>query len=104
MLAGAAVASAAAAWAYNITGTVTDNSGEPLPDATVRLLQARDSAFVKGAIADINGNLVSTQQVNGTSVTIDTTELTHGVYKAWAHHPSAMGRKSKSNEVEFTVI
>lgn len=55
-------------------------------------------------IADINGNLVSTQQVNGTSVTIDTTELTHGVYKAWAHHPSAMGRKSKSNEVEFTVI
>ena len=40
MLAGAAVASAAAAWAYNITGTVTDNSGEPLPDATVRLLQA----------------------------------------------------------------
>ena len=55
MLAGAAVASAAAAWAYNITGTVTDNSGEPLPDATVRLLQARDSAFVKGAIADING-------------------------------------------------
>lgn len=55
-------------------------------------------------IADINGNVVSTQQVNGTTVTIDTTELANGVYRAWAHHASAMGRKSKSNEVEFTVI
>ena len=55
LLAGAAMATAAAAWAYNISGIVTDNAGEPLPDATVRLLQAKDSAFVKGAIADIDG-------------------------------------------------
>jgi hypothetical protein len=45
-----------AAWAYNISGTITDTAGEPLPDATVRLLQQRDSAFVKGVIADSKGN------------------------------------------------
>lgn len=55
-LAAAAAATALAAWAYNITGTVTDQYGEPLMDATVRILNARDSAFVKGTIADINGN------------------------------------------------
>ncbi|MDE6628159.1 MAG: TonB-dependent receptor, partial [Muribaculaceae bacterium] len=49
-------ASALAAWAYNVSGTVADEKGEPLIDATVRILQARDSAFVKGAIADIDGN------------------------------------------------
>ena len=47
---------ALAAWAYSISGTVADQNGEPLIDATVRLLKARDSVFVKGAIADINGN------------------------------------------------
>ena len=50
------MATAAIAMAYNITGTVADGAGEPLPDATVRLLQASDSAFVKGVIADVNGS------------------------------------------------
>lgn len=44
-----------AALAYNVSGTVADEKGEPLIDATVRILQAGDSAFVKGAIADIDG-------------------------------------------------
>lgn len=47
--------SAAGAFAYTIKGTVTDASGEPLSDATVRILSARDSSFVKGAPADVNG-------------------------------------------------
>ena len=46
---------ALAALAYNVTGVVTDRSGTPLPDATVRILQASDSAFVKGGIADTAG-------------------------------------------------
>ena len=46
---------ALAALAYNVTGVVTDRSGAPLPDATVRILQASDSAFVKGGIADTAG-------------------------------------------------
>lgn len=45
----------AVAAAYNITGTVTDSSGEPLPTATVRLLAAKDSTYIGGIAADING-------------------------------------------------
>ena len=53
----ATAATAMAALAYNVTGTVTDNQGEPLTDATVRILAAKDSSFVKGSIADLDGNL-----------------------------------------------
>ncbi len=41
--------------AYNITGTVIDTNGEALPDATVRLLSSRDSSYVKGGAADVDG-------------------------------------------------
>lgn len=51
----ASLATAIAAWAYNVTGVVADTNGEPLIDATVRLLNAKDSTFVKGAIADASG-------------------------------------------------
>lgn len=44
-----------AAWAYSVSGTVTDEGNEPLPDATVRLLAAKDSAFVTGGVADLDG-------------------------------------------------
>lgn len=43
------------AGAYNISGRIIDPSSEPLSDATVRLLSERDSSFVKGTIADIDG-------------------------------------------------
>lgn len=46
---------AAAAWAYTISGVVSDNAGEPLSDATVRILSAKDSAFVAGGVADLDG-------------------------------------------------
>lgn len=42
-------------YAYNITGVIVDETGEPLPEAGVRLLKARDSVYVKGCAADING-------------------------------------------------
>ena len=38
----ATAATAMAALAYNVTGTVTDNQGEPLTDATVRILAAKE--------------------------------------------------------------
>lgn len=41
--------------AANVRGTVTDENGDPLIEATVRLLSARDSAFVKGTTTDVNG-------------------------------------------------
>ena len=46
---------AVAAWAYTVSGVITDESGEPLSDATVRLLAARDSSFVTGGVADLDG-------------------------------------------------
>ncbi len=44
-----------AASAARITGTVTDSQGEPMIEATLRLLSARDSAFVSGVTSDVNG-------------------------------------------------
>ncbi len=41
--------------ASDITGTVKDETGEVLPDATVKLLSLPDSAFVKGVQANTNG-------------------------------------------------
>ncbi len=60
-----AAATAMAAWAYNVTGIVTDQNGEPLMDATVRVLQAKDSAFVKGGITDVDGNFRITDLKKG---------------------------------------
>ena len=45
----------ATASAADITGQVNDPAGEPLMQATVRLLAASDSAFVKGTVTDLNG-------------------------------------------------
>ncbi len=47
--------SATVATAADITGVITDNFHESLPDATVRLLASRDSSFIKASIADMNG-------------------------------------------------
>lgn len=41
--------------AFNIKGTVTDDTGEPLIATTIRILAAKDSAFVKGVQTDANG-------------------------------------------------
>lgn len=43
-------------FAYNVTGSILDAEGEPLPEAGVRVLAARDSSYVKGGAADIDGN------------------------------------------------
>ncbi len=44
-----------AAFAANISGSIKDKSGEPLMDATVRLLSARDSSFITGVMSNANG-------------------------------------------------
>lgn len=41
--------------AYNVSGVVTDSQGEPLAQAAVKLLTARDSSLVKGVLADLQG-------------------------------------------------
>ena len=51
--------------AYNITGVIVDDTGEPLPEAGVRLLAARDSSYVKGCAANIDGKFTLTGVNNG---------------------------------------
>jgi len=54
-----------AALAYNITGTVHDRQGEPLTTATVRLLAARDSSYINGVAADVDGKFTLTGVKSG---------------------------------------
>lgn len=51
--------------AANIFGRVTDASGEPLVEATIKLLNARDSSFVKGSTSDIEGRFRLNNVNNG---------------------------------------
>lgn len=43
------------AMAYEISGSVTDSEGEPLPRASVRLLTPKDSTQIKGTVSDDAG-------------------------------------------------
>ena len=45
----------AGAKAYTVSGTVTDSIGEPMIEATVRLLSVKDSSFVIGGTTNIDG-------------------------------------------------
>ena len=54
--------------AFNITGSLSDSSGEPLVGASVRLLAARDSAVVRAAVADSKGQFVLRDVPNGSYV------------------------------------
>lgn len=41
--------------ALDVRGKVSDSDGEILPQATMRLLSAKDSTFIKGVKANNNG-------------------------------------------------
>ena len=41
--------------AATVKGIVKDASGDPMIEATVRLLAAKDSSFVKGATTNVSG-------------------------------------------------
>ncbi len=60
-----AAAMTLAAAAYNISGVVTDPQGEAMPDATVRILAKKDSSFVRGGVADLNGRFTIAGVNNG---------------------------------------
>ncbi|MBD5225691.1 MAG: outer membrane beta-barrel protein [Bacteroidales bacterium] len=70
-----AAVTAVTAWAYNVSGVVTDYAtGDPMIDATVRLLQMKDSTFVKGAMTDDNGAFRMTDIKKG-SYLLETTYI-----------------------------
>lgn len=56
---------ALAGFGADITGSVTDASSEPMIQATVRLLAAKDSAFVKGTVTDTDGRYLFTGVKSG---------------------------------------
>ena len=41
--------------AANVTGLVKDQAGEPMIEATIRLLAAKDSSFIKGVTTNLDG-------------------------------------------------
>ena len=51
--------------AQNITGKIVDNQGNPLAFANIMLLSHPDSAFVKGAVSDEEGNFSIAANCNG---------------------------------------
>ncbi len=51
--------------AVNVTGVVKDTAGDPMVEATVRLLAAKDSSFVKGATTNVNGGFTLTNVNRG---------------------------------------
>ena len=63
------------AGAYDITGVVLDNSdNSPLPEAGIRILNARDSSFVKGAAANVDG-VFSISGINNGRYLVETSYL-----------------------------
>lgn len=60
-----AVTCAMTGMAYTISGVVTDTGEEPLAEAGIRLLNAKDSTYVKGTAADLNGKFTLRDVKNG---------------------------------------
>jgi hypothetical protein len=55
----------AIAYAYKVSGTVVDETNDPMAQASIRLLTERDSAFVKGCAANVNGKFVISDVKSG---------------------------------------
>ena len=54
----------AALSAANVTGIIKDiDSGEPMMEAAVKLLAAKDSAFVAGVTTDIDGKFPAVNHI-----------------------------------------
>ncbi|MCM1029593.1 MAG: TonB-dependent receptor [Pseudoflavonifractor sp.] len=60
-----AIATSLSCLAYNINGSVADPDGEPLPQASVRLLHLPDSAFIGGVMTNAKGHFSLSNVKNG---------------------------------------
>lgn len=87
------------AMAYSVKGKVVDSADKSgMPEATVRLLQAKDSTFYKGAAADVNGAFEFQDVKNGKYI-IEATYL--GYDKAFVN-VTVKGANVKDVEVVMT--
>ena len=84
---------AAAAHAYDIKGKIVDTDGEPMVAATVKLLTAKDSTFVKGVKTNIDGNYTIPGVRNGSYIV----EALYIGYRT-AHKDTKIGSKSVTLE------
>lgn len=54
--------------AYSVSGSVVDKGGEPMIQASIRLLAAKDSALVKGAVSDVDGKYIIVNITKGSYI------------------------------------
>ena len=54
--------------AYDITGRLVDSNGEPMIQASVRLLTPKDSVQVKGSVTNENGRFTLSSVQNGSYI------------------------------------
>lgn len=80
-----------------INGNVKDNKGEPLPYASVLLLNPTDSSLVKGEITDIDG-LFAIKNVNDMEYIVSVTMV------GYASHYSSPLNVSSENTTEIGTI
>lgn len=64
----AAVLTSVSAMAVDITGRILDEGGEPLIQASVRLLTPKDSVQVKSSVTDVNGRYTLSAVSKGTYI------------------------------------
>lgn len=86
---------AAGAYAYTVSGVVTDSLGEPLVEATVRLLRTRDSSFVGGTTSDINGAF-TIKNVNNGRYTLQATYI--------GYDPTTLAVRVKDANVKLNPV
>ncbi len=99
LLTAAAFSAAIASFAYSISGTVVDISGEGMPDATVRILRAdADSTYLKGAKADLTGHFSFTGFANGKYII----EATYVGYNRTFRDVSVQGADVRINSLLMT--
>lgn len=84
--------------AYNITGHVADPDGEPLPQASVRLLKASDSTFVAGVATNLDGMFTLKGVKNGKY----TVEVTYIGYSRINRDVTVQGKNVKLDTLRFS--
>lgn len=86
------------AQAINITGLVRDGSNtEPLIEATVRLLSARDSSFVKGVTTNIDGKFTLSGVKKGKYVL----QISYIGYSDYRHNIDAAGQNIRLGAIDM---
>ena len=83
-----------------VSGKVTNISGEPIPYSNVLLLDPRDSSLVKGTVADQTGTY-QIEDVNQGNYVIQVSSVG---YRPYYTEPMAINKSKPSNERENITL